>query len=249
MKVPELSYFQGLREILDISQKNSSTAKIKKVSNVNKEVQTDDRQKVGIVEQEVTVTLPMPPLPKAPPRSPKHSQNKLKIPEEKSDARESLEEVLGEVTSGETESDETGSEDESVKYDTIKKSDLRKINLEKANKDNTTASSPTPLPSTNEIINSELNDSNKADCQPMLVEKICQDTVSPSEDKKLSPSEEVVCPLVEQIVSQSVASDSTEDTNEEDDKIIAVNETAAKAGKQKGKKQSNRYSPKKTGKK
>ena len=239
-----------MREILDISQKNSSTAKIKKVSNVHKEVQTDDRQKIGIIEQEVSVTLPMPPLPKPPPRSPKHSPSKLKIPEEKSDARESLEESHGEVTA-ETESDETGSEDESIKYDTIKKSDLKRIKTEK-----TEVASPT-LPLQNIIDNNPDKNETVADIENVDSKSLNIETSevqvkeSPEEtsDKKLSPSEEVVCPLVEQIVSQSVASDATEEGNEEDDKIIAVNETAAKTGKQKGKKQANKNSPKKTGKK
>lgn len=71
-----------MREILDISQKNNSTQKVKKiVSNVHKEVQTEESvsERPGLVEQEVTVTLPMPPQPKPPPRSPKLASAGVKV--------------------------------------------------------------------------------------------------------------------------------------------------------------------------
>ena len=68
---------KGLRELLDISQKSKSSPRLKKiVSNVHKEVQTDDVTD-RIIEQEVTVTLPMPPQPKPPPRSPKPAAKKV----------------------------------------------------------------------------------------------------------------------------------------------------------------------------
>ena len=68
---------KGLRELLDISQKSKSSPRVKKiVSNVHKEVQTDDVTDT-IIEQEVTVTLPMPPQPKPPPRSPKPAAKKV----------------------------------------------------------------------------------------------------------------------------------------------------------------------------
>merc|ERR1712024_142983 len=119
---------KGLRELLDISQKSKSSPRLKKiVSNVHKEVQTDDVTDT-IIEQEVTVTLPMPPQPKPPPRSPKPAAKKaVETAEiERSDVRESLELSVSEVGSGDEETDETGSEDESVKYDTIKLADVRR---------------------------------------------------------------------------------------------------------------------------
>merc|ERR1712228_393690 len=62
---------KGLRELLDIFQKSKSSPMLKKiVTNVHKEVQTDEVTD-RVIEQEVSVTLPMPPQPKPPPRSPK----------------------------------------------------------------------------------------------------------------------------------------------------------------------------------
>jgi len=115
---------KGLRELLEISQKNSSSPKMKKVvTNVNKEVQTDTVPTV--VEQEVSVTLPMPAQPKPPPRSPKVlKERKVNVEQsEHIDQSDILECGVGELSSG--DSDETGSEDESVKYDTIKLADRR----------------------------------------------------------------------------------------------------------------------------
>jgi len=110
---------KGLRELLEISQKNNSSPKVKKmVTIVNKEVQTDNVSTV--VEQEVSVTLPMPAQPKPPPRSPKVlKERKVHVDQnELIDQADNLESGVGELSSG--DSDETGSEDESVKYDTIK---------------------------------------------------------------------------------------------------------------------------------
>jgi len=124
---------KGLRELLEISQKNSPrTPKVKKVvPNVNKEVQTDTVSTV--VEQVVSVTLPMPAQPKPPPRSPKLDKEvKVKVvqsePIDQTDNIEigvgdTIEIGVGELSSG--DSDETGSEDESVKFDTIKLADRR----------------------------------------------------------------------------------------------------------------------------
>jgi len=100
---------KGLRELLDISQKSKSSPRLKKiVSNVHKEVQTDEVTD-RIIEQEVTVTLPMPPQPKPPPRSPKPAAAK-KVAEtaeiERSDVRESLELSVSEVGSGGEETDD-----------------------------------------------------------------------------------------------------------------------------------------------
>ena len=52
---------KGLRELLDISQKNKPTVKAARtVPNVDKEVQTEGVHDDSNVDQEVTVTLPMP---------------------------------------------------------------------------------------------------------------------------------------------------------------------------------------------
>jgi hypothetical protein len=132
---------KGLRELLEISQKNSPRVpKVKKVvSNVNKEVQTDSVSTV--VEQVVSVTLPMPAQPKPPPRSPKHGKEiKVKVEQsEPIDHTDNLEIGVGELSSG--DSDETGSEDESVKFDTIKLADRRNKDAAKA-KDKIKATDP-----------------------------------------------------------------------------------------------------------
>jgi len=109
---------KGLRELLEISQKSSSCPKVKKiVSNVHKEVQTDQISEA--VEQVVSVTLPMPSQPKPPPRSPKTGKNRNCVAIETVESSNNLECNMSELSSG--DSDETGSEDESVKFDTIKK--------------------------------------------------------------------------------------------------------------------------------
>jgi len=116
---------KGLRELLEISQKNNSSPRVKKVvTNVNKEVQTDNV--CTVVEQVVSVTLPMPTQPRPPPRSPKVEAERKQVkvePSEPIEQVDSLECGIGELSSG--DSDETGSEDESVKYDTIKLADRR----------------------------------------------------------------------------------------------------------------------------
>jgi len=116
---------KGLRELLEISQKSNSSPRVKKVvSNVHKEVQTDNVSTV--VEQVVSVTLPMPTQPRPPPRSPKIEKEKKQVkvePVEPVEQMDILECGVGELSSG--DSDETGSEDESVKYDTIKLADRR----------------------------------------------------------------------------------------------------------------------------
>jgi len=174
---------KGLRELLDISQKSKSSPRLKKiVSNVHKEVQTDDVTD-RIIEQEVTVTLPMPPQPRPPPRSPKPGAKKAAETAEieRSDVRESLELSVSEVGSGDEETDETGSEDESVKYDTIKLADVRR--------NKTSPAEQTVLEA------SKSGDLNLEEESP---------SPSPSPDKKLSPSEELVNNLVEQLVTDSM---------------------------------------------
>merc|ERR1719423_35054 len=205
---------KGLREILDISQKNNSTQKVKKiVSNVHKEVQTEESvsERPGLVEQEVTVTLPMPPQPKPPPRSPKLASAGVKVPfpVEKSDARKSVEVSVAEGSvMSDGESDETGSEDESIKYDTIKKSDLRK---NKAQDVNETAVNKTVVEnvSRNDAVDVEKDAPKSPENHiPSLASPILEVEDSKpviSSEKKLSPSEEVVCNLVDQIVSDSVS--------------------------------------------
>jgi len=117
---------KGLRELLEISQKSNSSPRIKKVvSNVHKEVQTDNI--TTVVEQVVSVTLPMPTQPRPPPRSPKISAERSKARIEPVEQVDNLEVGVADFSSG--DSDETGSEDESVKYDTIKLADRRNKNL------------------------------------------------------------------------------------------------------------------------
>jgi len=135
---------KGLRELLEISQKNNSSPKVKKVvTNVNKEVQTDNVS--NVVEQEVSVTLPMPAQPRPPPRSPKtEAERKAKVEESKLvEQTDSLECGYGELSSG--DSDETGSEDESVKYDTIKLADRRNKEAAKTREKANDQSEPTKL--------------------------------------------------------------------------------------------------------
>jgi len=241
---------KGLREILDISQKNNSTQKVKKiVSNVHKEVQTDEsvNNRDGNVEQEVTVTLPMPPQPKPPPRSPKIAPTCVKAPlPEKSDARKSVEVSVAEGTvMSDGESDETGSEDESIKYDTIKKSDFRKS---KAQTMNETAVLATDEDALAAVVAADEN------VIPTLASPILEVNSKPvvSSEKKLSPSEEVVCPLVDQIVSDSVSKETDEvvpsNDNQQNNNAEKSDENSQNSkGKGKGKKQKS--SPKKTGKK
>jgi len=117
---------KGLRELLEISQRSSSSPRVKKVvSNVHKEVQTDTV--ATVVEQVVSVTLPMPSQPRPPPRSPKIAAERNKAKVEAVEQVDSLECVVADLSSG--DSDETGSEDESVKYDTIKLADRRNKNV------------------------------------------------------------------------------------------------------------------------
>jgi len=117
---------KGLRELLEISKKNNSSPKVKKMmTNVNKEVQTESVPTV--MDQEVSVTLPMPVQPRSTPRLPKIEPDK-KIKDEQSEEVEKnvdncLDCGVGDLSSG--DSDETGSEDESIKYDTIKLADRR----------------------------------------------------------------------------------------------------------------------------
>ena len=180
---------KGLRELLEISQRSKSSPRVKKVvSNVHKEVQTDEVTD-RIIEQEVTVTLPMPPQPKPPPRSPKPASKKVVETAEiqRSDVRESLELSLSEVGSGDEETDETGSEDESVKYDTIKLADVRRNRTNQAEQTVLQAA--------------DLN----------LVEER-KEKESPSPDKKLSPNEELVNNLVDQLVTDSMTTGDKEKT-------------------------------------
>ena len=203
---------KGLRELLDISQKSKSSPRLKKiVSNVHKEVQTDDVTD-RIIEQEVTVTLPMPPQPKPPPRSPRPAAKKAAetvetVEIERSDVRESLE--LSVSGSGDEETDETGSEDESVKYDTIKLADVRR--------NKTSPADQTVLES------SKAGDLN-------LVEE------SPSQDKKLSPSEELVNNLVEQLVTDSMTTGDKEKTPDKETDGISSQESSPTKTKGKNKK-------------
>merc|ERR1719420_2883922 len=117
---------KGLRELLEISKKNNSSPKVKKMmTNVNKEVQTESVPTV--MDQEVSVTLPMPVQSRSTPRLPKIEPDKKIKDEQSEEVVKNVDNCLdcgvGELSSG--DSDETGSEDESVKYDTIKLADRR----------------------------------------------------------------------------------------------------------------------------
>ena len=185
---------KGLRELLDISQKSKSSPRLKKiVSNVHKEVQTDEVTE-RIIEQEVTVTLPMPPQPKPPPRSPKPAGKKAAETAEieRSDVRESLELSVSEVGSGDEETDETGSEDESVKYDTIKLADVRR-------------NKPSRSPPADQTV---------LEAAGLNLVEARNEPESPSPEKKLSPSEELVTNLVDQLLTDSMTTGDKEKTPE-----------------------------------
>jgi len=123
---------KGLRELLEISKKNNSSPRVKVMTNLNKEVQTDSVSST-VVEQEVSVTLPMPAQPRPTSRSPKIEMDR-KVGNDQSEKIEnndaSPDICIGDLSSG--DSDETESEDESVKYDTIKLADRRnKVSVKK----------------------------------------------------------------------------------------------------------------------
>jgi len=248
---------KGLRELLDISQKSDPSTKVRRLVPKNhKEVQTETAVP-SIVEQEVTVTLPMPPQPKPPPRSPKvkADSDKIKIAEEKLDVRENLDVSSSDVTElSSGESDETGSEDESIKYDTIKKSDYRRGKAEMPDIANCNgeAGPAKSIPTSGD--NTDQQPTLKLDTHKDKSEEIINvDASSDKEsvvipEKKLSPSEEVVTTLVNQLVSDSVLTKETgEQTIVEAD--VAVSSNKQGGGKQKGKRQSSKGSPKKGGKK
>ena len=222
----------------------------------HKEVQTETAVP-SIVEQEVTVTLPMPPQPKPPPRSPKvkADSDKIKIAEEKLDVRENLDVSspdVNELSSG--ESDETGSEDESIKYDTIKKSDYRRGIAEMPDIANCNGEAETAKSIPTSGDNTDQQPTLKIDTKKYKSEEIVNvDASSDKEsvvipEKKLSPSEEVVTTLVNQLVSDSVL---TKETGEQTivEAEVAVSSNKQGGGKQKGKRQSSKGSPKKGGKK
>jgi len=170
---------KGLRELLDISQKSKSSPKFKKmVPNVHKEVQTEEVTS-RVVEQEVSVTLPMPPQPKPAQTSVRAPEEKAVVEIEKTDVRESLELSASELGSGDEE--ETGSEDDSIKYDTIKLADVRRNKINKADRSVLEVEKPSDL---------------------SLEEE--KESPRSSPEKKLSPSEELVTNLVDQLVFESV---------------------------------------------
>lgn len=185
---------------------------------------------------------------------------KVPFPVEKSDARKSVEVSVAEGTvMSDGESDETGSEDESIKYDTIKKSDLRK---NKAQDVNETAVNKTVVEnvSKNDAVDVEKDASKSPENHiPSLASPILEVEDSKpviSSEKKLSPSEEVVCNLVDQIVSDSVSKEtdvtiskeSIPCNDNEQNSASKNDENSQSKGRGKGKKQ-NKSSPKKTGKK
>ena len=177
---------------------------------------------------------------------------KVPFPVEKSDARKSVEVSVAEGTvMSDGESDETGSEDESIKYDTIKKSDLRK---NKAQDVNETAVNKTVVEnvSKNDAVDVEKDAPKSPENHiPSLASPILEVEDSKpviSSEKKLSPSEEVVCNLVDQIVSDSVSKESIPCNDNEQNNASKSDENSQSKGRGKGKKQ-NKSSPKKTGKK
>jgi len=222
---------KGLRELLEISQKSSSCPKVKKiVSNVHKEVQTDQISEA--VEQVVSVTLPMPSHPKPPPRSPKTGKNRSSVAIDTVESSNNLECNMSELSSG--DSDETGSEDESVKFDTIKKKDREAIAIKADNSvspiKKTSDSqreiepkSPTQSCNTGES-DSRLsldNEASKASLSTSSVDEVYPSPVqNPQEQAKteteLTKSQQNVIDvnnLVEKIVSDSVAGGSEIETS------------------------------------
>ena len=183
------------------------------VSNVHKEVQTEEVTD-RVIDQEVSVTLPMPPQPKPPPRSPKVALKKVaeeRTEIEKTDVRESIEVSVAEVGSGdEDETDETGSEDDSIKYDTIKLADVRR------NKKNKTETAGPEVDKPSDLSLEETE-------------------TSPSPEQKLSPSEELVTHLVDQLVSDSMAvgdkTDSPSKTNKGKNKKVDKSRNSSKKSK------------------
>jgi len=179
---------KGLRELLEISQKSNSSPRVKKVvSNVHKEVQTDNVSTV--VEQVVSVTLPMPTQPRPPPRSPKNEKEKKQVkvePVEPVEQMDILECGVGELSSG--DSDETGSEDESVKYDTIKLADRRN---KVAVKDKVASIETTKVEEIKTDVQTEVKPENKSATvrsEDIVVESISVDKAVTGEN--LSPSKD-----------------------------------------------------------
>ena len=170
--------------------------------------------------------------------------------------RENLDMSSSEVTElSSGESDETGSEDESVKYDTIKKSDYRRGKVEMPNSAICNGETETAKITHNAAAGDKteekatpISDSQKnTSVENVVASSDHQSDVAP--EKKLSPSEEVVTTLVNQLVCDSVTL-----TKETPEQPIGESEVAASGnkhgnGKQKGKRQSSKGSPKKGGKK
>ena len=208
-----------------------------------------------IVEQEVTVTLPMPPQPKPPPRSPKVKEASVAGATVKAEAAETLDvreslEISGSEVNEMSSGDETGSEDESIKYDTIKKGDFRKHKVVADPEPNAPCDdNPPDLVSESKTEAEEL----KLNLSNVIKEAESETENSNSgEQRKLSPSEEVVVTLVDQLVSDSVPEDGEETVTETADtgSVDTANNTKSGGGavKGKGKKQS-KNSPRKGGKK
>merc|ERR1719300_1480189 len=147
----------------------------------------------------------------------------------------------------------------SIKYDTIKKSDLRK---NKAQDVSETAVNKTVVDnvSKNDAVDVEKDTSKSPENHiPTLASPILEVEDSKpviSSEKKLSPSEEVVCNLVDQIVSDSVSKETDVTISKEaipcndneQNNASKSDENSQSKGRGKGKKQ-NKSSPKKTGKK
>jgi len=124
------------------------------VSNAHKEVQTDNV--TTVVEQIVSVTLPMPSQPRPPPRSPKITAERRQARIEPVEQVDNLELGVADLSSG--DSDETGSEDESVKYDTIKLADRRNRNLNDKEKVKTIDDRATSI----EVVNKKQSEENSS---------------------------------------------------------------------------------------
>ena len=224
----------------------------KVVSSNHKEVQTEHSGPAAtIVEQEVTVTLPMPPQPKPPPRSPKVKEAAVTGASVKAEAAETLDvreslEISGSEVNEMSSGDETGSEDESIKYDTIKKGDFRKHKVvADPAPDAPCDDNPSDLASESKTEAEEL----KLNLSNVIKEAESENSNS-GEQRKLSPSEEVVVTLVDQLVSDSVPENGEETVTETADtgSVDTANTKSGGGGKGKGKKQS-KNSPRKGGKK
>jgi len=188
---------KGLRELLDIAQRSSSGPRLKKLdcASLHKEVQTERAESPGTVEQEVSVTLPMPP----PPRRQQPAAPAPSPPAQ-----------LADNSGG--DSDEASSEDE-TKYDTIKLARRDKTlpsvdldtKVEPTRKEVEEFDTVTPIP-VSESVNPE--EKRKEEELPVPRVPTCLPVSAAQQQEgeagEVSP-EEVVDSLLSDVVNESVA--------------------------------------------